>query len=569
MLLTGASFLVQRIYSGANGHSKINRKTKKIYTDHIKIDCHILPHEWYNIYEFVDTLNHYIFYFMPEIKRTTLCYINSGDRYLMLYRNRKPDDPNEGKWLGIGGRIEYGETPDECNIREVREETGLNLRSAWFCGVIQFRSDTYEDEDMYLYTSDDFEPADPSALEKFIQTGEYELPECDEGELKWIDRESLMDLPMWEGDKEFLKRILGGKRRISMTLRYEGEHCTVEEDRPEEESGMNAVLHRTCELFIENRDSLRDTFRWEGEVMLLLGSLILTSVGYKADEEELRKCEEILRNREGLFSPLRGNLKMAALCSMAVSNDPENYIADVNRAYNLIRIGMGRWDERCYLAALIMSSMISDKEELLPLTDLAGEIYTTVYGDDRWYSERSGYIAAAAAACSGCTDAEKLKADAEACRDILEGKYGKTIAFETLCVMLALDKAETSLKCARFEEICGLLEQKGIHCCGEVLPALGVLTRLDATNAQIAEAVADADEFLRAQKGFGIFGSGSERRHLFAAMLVLDAYLGESGADHIAESAILDSMMRSRFAAMTMSSVALTVSTNSLLATIQ
>ena len=95
----------------------------------------------------------------------------------MLYRNRKPHDPNAGKWLGIGGKIEDGETPDECNLREVLEETGLRLRSMHFCGVIEFRADMYEDEDMYLYTSDDFEPADDEACGVFLETGIYDLPD--------------------------------------------------------------------------------------------------------------------------------------------------------------------------------------------------------------------------------------------------------------------------------------------------------------------------------------------------------------------------------------------------------
>lgn len=145
----------------------------------------------------------------------------------MLYRNRKPDDPNEGKWLGIGGKIEPGETPDECNRREVMEETGLRLRSMHFCGIIEFRADMYEDEDMYLYVSDDFEPADPAALEQFIETGECPLPDCNEGELRWVPEEDIMGLPMWEGDRVFLGRLLAGERKLSMTLSYEGEKCTV------------------------------------------------------------------------------------------------------------------------------------------------------------------------------------------------------------------------------------------------------------------------------------------------------------------------------------------------------
>lgn len=157
------------------------------------------------------------------MKRTTLCYIENNGKWLMLYRNRKPEDPNEGKWLGIGGKIEPGETPDECNVREVYEETGLRLRSAHFCGVIHFRADMYEDEDMYLYYSDDFEPAAGG----LSGGGEPVLPDCDEGELRWIDEADIMDLPMWEGDRVFLGRLLAGEREISMTLSYTGEKCTV------------------------------------------------------------------------------------------------------------------------------------------------------------------------------------------------------------------------------------------------------------------------------------------------------------------------------------------------------
>ena len=161
------------------------------------------------------------------MKRTTLCYISNKDRVLMLYRNKKPDDPNEGKWLGIGGRIEEGETPDECNRREVLEETGLRLRSAHFHGIIEFRSDEYDDEDMYLYSSDDFEPADGEAAEVFRESGEYPPPFCNEGELAWVPEGELLSLPMWEGDRAFVEKLLAGEKEISMTLQYTGEKCTV------------------------------------------------------------------------------------------------------------------------------------------------------------------------------------------------------------------------------------------------------------------------------------------------------------------------------------------------------
>ena len=164
------------------------------------------------------------------MKKATLCYIRRGKpgvktesgggshEYLMLYRNKKKDDPNEGKWIGVGGKIEPGETPDECMLREVREETGLELTDYHFCGVIHFISDTWEDEDMYLYR------AEIGGAGGGDKAGSDEAPACcDEGELRWIPEEQLMDLPMWEGDKLFLKPLMEGAEKINLTLRYEGE----------------------------------------------------------------------------------------------------------------------------------------------------------------------------------------------------------------------------------------------------------------------------------------------------------------------------------------------------------
>ena len=161
------------------------------------------------------------------MKRSTICYIKNKGCWLMLYRDKKEGDMNEGKWISPGGKVEEGETPDECAVREVLEETGLRLKSYIFHGVIGFRSDEYEDEDMYLYSSSDFEPADEEAARVFAETGMYEPPECSEGELVWVPEEMLLDLPAWEGDRAFLEELLAGKKEISMTICYEGDKCTV------------------------------------------------------------------------------------------------------------------------------------------------------------------------------------------------------------------------------------------------------------------------------------------------------------------------------------------------------
>lgn len=140
--------------------------------------------------------------------KTTLCYIEKDGKYLMLYRNKKKNDINEGKWIGIGGKFEKGETPDQCLTREAFEETGLILTDWKYRGLVHFIPDKGEAEDMYLYTADGF-------------IGE--LTDCNEGELKWIEKEKIFDLSLWEGDRAFLKKLLNDESGFEMTLRYEGD----------------------------------------------------------------------------------------------------------------------------------------------------------------------------------------------------------------------------------------------------------------------------------------------------------------------------------------------------------
>ncbi len=143
---------------------------------------------------------------------TTLCYLEKDGCWLMLHRTKKQNDLNEGKWIGVGGHVENGETPEECVRREVLEETGLILHSVSFRGVVDFRSERWADEAMYLYTSDDF-------------TGE--LSDCDEGELAFIPKKDVFSLSLWEGDRAFLAYLLEDEPFFHLEVRYDKDDVLV------------------------------------------------------------------------------------------------------------------------------------------------------------------------------------------------------------------------------------------------------------------------------------------------------------------------------------------------------
>lgn len=143
------------------------------------------------------------------MKMTTLCYIEKEGKYLMLHRVKKHHDINAGKWIGVGGHVENGETPEECLLREVKEETGLVLTAYRLRGLVTFLSDACEPELMCVFTADAFDG---------------EMIECDEGELAWVEKSDVLALPTWEGDRVFLERLLSGDERFfSIKLRYEGD----------------------------------------------------------------------------------------------------------------------------------------------------------------------------------------------------------------------------------------------------------------------------------------------------------------------------------------------------------
>lgn len=145
------------------------------------------------------------------MKNTTLCHIEYADSVLMLHRNKKKSDINEGKWIGVGGKFLENESPEECMLREVYEETGIVPDTWRYRGIVTFVPDTCEGEYMHIFTA-------ATSSDKFTP--------CSEGTLKWIKKSDILSLNLWEGDKIFLKLLEDGEPFFSLKLIYTGDKLT-------------------------------------------------------------------------------------------------------------------------------------------------------------------------------------------------------------------------------------------------------------------------------------------------------------------------------------------------------
>lgn len=139
--------------------------------------------------------------------KTTLVYLIKDGQYLMLHRIKKKEDINQGKWIGVGGKFEDGETPEQCAKREVLEETGVTVHHFDYRGIVYFENTVCESEEMHLFTSTDFSG---------------EIRECDEGKLQWINIADLYTLNLWEGDRIFLKKLKENGPFFKLLLQYDG-----------------------------------------------------------------------------------------------------------------------------------------------------------------------------------------------------------------------------------------------------------------------------------------------------------------------------------------------------------
>ncbi len=182
---------------------------------------------------------------------TTLCYIEQDGKYLMLHRVKKKNDINHDKWIGIGGKFEELESPEDCLLREVKEETGLTLTRWRYRGIVTFVAEK-DPQFMHLYTADGFEG---------------QLKACDEGNLEWIDKKALLELPIWEGDKIFLRLLDEDAPFFSLKLVYDGDRLmeAVLDGKPMAQDGTSGRPSPTKEPLLISACLMGAACRYDGK----------------------------------------------------------------------------------------------------------------------------------------------------------------------------------------------------------------------------------------------------------------------------------------------------------------
>lgn len=231
-------------------------------------------------------------------KLSTLCYIEKDGRYLMLHRTVKKNDVNKDKWIGVGGHFEADESPEECLLREVREETGYTLTSYQFRGLVTFVSGNGVTEYMSLFTADGFEG---------------EAIACDEGELEWVDLEEVWSLNIWEGDKIFFRLMDERKEFFSLKLVYDGHDKLV-----------SAVLDgKPMELLdILNEDGTKTGIRRERGVAHREGSLHATVHTWIIRENQKSGYDVLLQKRSAVKDSNPGCYDISSAGHVAAGDEP-------------------------------------------------------------------------------------------------------------------------------------------------------------------------------------------------------------------------------------------------------
>ncbi|MBR3307511.1 MAG: DUF4003 family protein [Lachnospiraceae bacterium] len=290
---------------------------------------------------------------------------------------------------------------------------------------------------------------------------------------------------------------------------------------------MNVTLKAKCELFADNYTLIHNDFKWEYDIMNIVAASIYTNAGMKADIQKMKDCKRILKEKQSIFSDLRGTVELALLAKMAVSSVPENYLDEVINVYGKIKKGKIFTTDYMVLSAMI----ICDQRKALQAEEIIEKTKKIIKLMKKEHPILTGSedIPFATLMAMMPTEESKLIADMEECFDVLKKKFPfHKDSVQGLCQVLTLSNMAGEDKCKKASDIFDALKKEGIkYGKSTELAALGALVDVDIDPALMAKEIEEASDLLKKHKGFGNFSLGKETRAMFAALLVAEDHAAD------------------------------------------
>lgn len=287
---------------------------------------------------------------------------------------------------------------------------------------------------------------------------------------------------------------------------------------------MNIELERKCELLVSNRDAMHEAFCWNNESMLLAASSFFVGLNCKVDIVKLKMCEKILKQKRGIFSPYRGNIKMPLLCKMAVTENPEQYFEDLDSIVQKMKTINWIHTDYKILAAMTLRDHL-DMVAVPSAVEKTISLYKGMKENHPWITGGEDLTFAAILAVSGIAT-EALMREMENCYNELSKTFRHKNALQSLSHIMAINPANIQTKCQKLKVIFeSLKENKHKYGNGSELTVLGTLSMLELSVEQAVSEIMEADDYLKSKKGFGSFKMGDTVRRMYAALMVMDTHM--------------------------------------------
>lgn len=289
---------------------------------------------------------------------------------------------------------------------------------------------------------------------------------------------------------------------------------------------MQTTLKETIDLFLTNKESVQKSFKWESGYMHPLCSLIYTAIKQEINIERMKEAEQLIKSKTKMFSEFRGNTRMAMMAQMALSDDMEGYFDAVKSVYD--KLNAKKWfaSEYRIVAAMVIVQNEKDESKYDALVANTNELMESMRENHPWLTGEEDTGFAALLAVSGL-QTDYVITEMENCYRILKEsrKFGSANGMQSLSHALSLELGNSEDKCSRVIGIYeGLKKKKKKYGQTYELSTLGGLALADAEEAELVEQIAEADDYLKTQKGFGALGIGSAQRLMYASMLVMQQY---------------------------------------------